>query len=54
VSRLGVESLAGLSQAFPLVSLVIGVSQGAVGGGIVTSIARSLGRGDVASASHFA
>jgi len=54
VSRLGVEPLAGVSLVFPLVSLVIGVSQGAVGGGIVTSIARSLGRGDVKAASDFA
>ncbi|MGM4896914.1 MATE family efflux transporter [Tardiphaga sp. 839_C3_N1_4] len=54
VSRLGVEALAGVSQVFPLVSLIVGVSQGAVGGGIVTSIARCLGRGEVKAASNFA
>ena len=31
---------------FPVFSLVGAVSQGAVGGGVVTAIARSLGRGD--------
>lgn len=54
VSRLGVDALAGVSQVFPLVSLIIGVSQGAVGGGLVTSIARSLGRGDLKAAGEFA
>lgn len=54
VSRLGVDALAGVSQVFPLVSLIIGVSQGAVGGGIVTSIARCLGRGDIKAAGDFA
>jgi Na+-driven multidrug efflux pump len=54
VSGLGVEALAGVSQVFPLVSLMIAVSQGAVGGGIVTAIARSLGRGDLQTASNYA
>ncbi|WP_172980376.1 MATE family efflux transporter [Tardiphaga sp. P9-11] len=54
VSGLGVDALAGVSQVFPLVSLMIAVSQGAVGGGIVTAIARCLGRGELRSASEYA
>jgi Na+-driven multidrug efflux pump len=44
VARLGVDALAGASMVFPLLSLVAAVSQGAVGGGVVTTIARALGR----------
>jgi putative MATE family efflux protein len=54
VSGLGVDALAGVSQVFPLVSLTIAVSQGAVGGGIVTAVARCLGHGDRRAASDHA
>ena len=46
LARLGVDVLAGVSLVFPMFSLVGALSQGAVGGGVVTAIARSLGRGD--------
>src|ERR1700739_4452770 len=46
LARLGVDVLAGVSLVFPVFSLVGAVSQGAVGGGVVTAIARALGRGD--------
>jgi Na+-driven multidrug efflux pump len=46
VSRLGVDALAGVSLVFPVLSWIGAVSQGAVGGGVVTAVARALGRGD--------
>jgi Na+-driven multidrug efflux pump len=46
LARLGVDVLAGVSLIFPVFSLVGAISQGAVGGGVVTAIARALGRGD--------
>src|SRR5258705_2933721 len=45
IAKLGVDSLAGVSQVFPVLSLVSAISQGAVGGGFVSAIARTLGRG---------
>jgi Na+-driven multidrug efflux pump len=45
VSRLGVDALAGVAPVFPLVSLVASIAQGAIGGGIVTTVARALGTG---------
>src|SRR5260370_24981998 len=45
VAKLGVDSLAGVSQVFVIVSLISALSQGAVGGGIVSAIARALGKG---------
>jgi Na+-driven multidrug efflux pump len=52
IARLGVDALAGASLVFPLLSLISALSQGAVGGGVVTAIARSLGRGERAQANH--
>jgi Na+-driven multidrug efflux pump len=46
LARLGVDVLAGVSLVFPMLSWIGAVSQGAVGGGVVTAIARALGRGD--------
>jgi len=46
VAKLGVDALAGVSQVFPVLALVGALSQGAVGGGVVSAIARSLGKGD--------
>jgi putative MATE family efflux protein len=46
LARLGVDVLAGVSLVFPVLAWVGAVSQGAVGGGVVTAIARALGRGD--------
>jgi Na+-driven multidrug efflux pump len=45
VSRAGVDALAGVAPVFPLVSLVVAIAQGALGGGIVTTVARALGTG---------
>jgi len=47
VSRTGVDGLAGVAPVFPLVSLVVAVAQGAIGGGIVTTVARALGAGRI-------
>ena len=54
VSRTGVDALAGVSPVFPLVSLVVAVAQGAIGGGIVTTVARALGAGRIGAASEYA
>jgi Na+-driven multidrug efflux pump len=54
VSRLGVDALAGVAQVFPLVSLVGAIAQGATGGGIVTTVARTLGTGRIGTASEYA
>lgn len=45
LSHLGLDVLAGVSEVFPLVALVAAISTGAVGGGIVSAIARALGQG---------
>src|SRR6266851_10276283 len=47
VSRAGVDALAGVAPVFPLVSLVVAIAQGALGGGIVTTVARVLGAGRI-------
>jgi Na+-driven multidrug efflux pump len=52
LARLGVDVLAGVSLVFPMLSWIGAVSQGAVGGGVVTAIARALGRGDRERASE--
>jgi Na+-driven multidrug efflux pump len=54
VSRLGVDALAGVAPVFPLVSLVLAIAQGAIGGGIVTTVARALGTGRISNASEYA
>ena len=54
VSRTGVDALAGVASVFPLVSLVVAVAQGAIGGGIVTTVARALGAGRIGAASEYA
>jgi putative MATE family efflux protein len=51
IARLGVDALAGVSEVFPVLSLVGAISQGAVGGGVVSAIARTLGRGQRTEAS---
>jgi Na+-driven multidrug efflux pump len=52
VARLGVDALAGASLVFPVLSLITAVSQGSVGGGVVTAIARALSRGQRAQANQ--
>ena len=54
VSRTGVDALAGVAPVFPLVSLVVAIAQGALGGGIVTTVARALGTGRIGEASEYA
>ena len=54
VSRTGVDALAGVALVFPLVSLLVAVAQGAIGGGIVTTVARALGTGRISAASEYA
>jgi len=50
IAKLGVDSLAGVSQVFPVLALVGAISQGAIGGGVVSAIARALGSGQRAEA----
>lgn len=54
VARLGVDALAGVSQVFPVLSLFTAISQGSVGGGFVSAIARTLGRGRQNEAAEYA
>lgn len=54
VSRTGVDGLAGVAPVFPLVSLVLAIAQGAIGGGFVTNVARALGTGRIDAASEYA
>jgi Na+-driven multidrug efflux pump len=54
VSKTGVDALAGVAPVFPLVSLVLAIAQGAIGGGFVTAVARALGTGRVDAASELA
>lgn len=54
VSRAGIDALAGVAPVFPLVSLVVAIAQGAIGGGFVTTVARALGTGRTGEASDYA
>ena len=54
IGRLGVESLAAMALVFPCVILTMTMSGGAMGGGVASAIARSLGAGDVERASTLA
>jgi Na+-driven multidrug efflux pump len=52
IARVGVDALAGVSEVFPLLSLVGAISQGAVGGGVVSAVARTLGSGQRSEANN--
>jgi putative MATE family efflux protein len=54
IGRLGVESLAAMALVFPCVILTMTMSGGAMGGGVASAIARSLGAGDIERASTLA
>jgi Na+-driven multidrug efflux pump len=54
VSQTGLDALAGVAPVFPLVSLVLAIAQGAIGGGFVTTVARALGTGRIGEASEYA
>ncbi|HEX3969718.1 MAG TPA: MATE family efflux transporter [Stellaceae bacterium] len=45
VAKLGTDALAGISLVFPVLMLIQMVSAGAIGGGILSAIARALGSG---------
>src|SRR5579863_329029 len=45
VAKLGTDALAGIALVFPILMLVQMVSAGAMGGGILSAIARALGSG---------
>src|SRR4051812_11359377 len=45
VAKLGLDALAGMALVFPLFMLLQMVSAGAMGGGILSAIARALGSG---------
>lgn len=45
VAKLGLDALAGIALVFPLFMLLVMVSAGAMGGGILSAIARALGSG---------
>src|SRR5258706_489921 len=50
IGRLGTEALAGLALVFPMVMLLQMTSAGAMGGGVSSAVARSLGAGNPDSA----
>lgn len=52
IGRLGTDALAGMALAFPLVMLMQMLSNGAIGGGISSAIARALGAGRRADAEN--
>jgi Na+-driven multidrug efflux pump len=54
VAQTGLDALAGVAPVFPLVSLVLAIAQGAIGGGFVTTVARALGTGRTGEASEYA
>jgi putative MATE family efflux protein len=54
IAMLGIDALAGVSQVFPVFSLFTAISQGSVGGGFVSAIARTLGKGRPEQAAEFA
>lgn len=45
VSKLGTDALAGMAMVFPVVMLIQMISAGAMGGGIMSAVARALGAG---------
>ena len=54
VGLLGVEPLAAMALAFPMIMLMQMMSAGAMGGGVSSAIARALGAGDMARANMLA
>src|ERR1044071_4429132 len=46
VAKLGLDALAGMALVFPVLMLLQMVSAGAMGGGILSAVARTLGSGD--------
>lgn len=54
IGRLGVEALAAMALVFPFIMLTMTMSGGAMGGGVASAIARSLGANDQRRASTLA
>ncbi len=54
LAKLGTQVLAGIAVVVPVLMLMQNMSQGAMGGGISSSVARSLGSGNTALISQFA
>jgi putative MATE family efflux protein len=54
IGRLGTEGLAGVALVFPIVVLMQMMSAGAMGGGVSSAIARTLGAGDAVRAARLA
>lgn len=54
VGQLGIEPLAAMALAFPMIMLMQMMSAGAMGGGVSSAIARALGAGDEARANTLA
>ncbi|WP_342360356.1 MATE family efflux transporter [Terrarubrum flagellatum] len=52
VAKLGLDALAGMALVFPLLMLLQMISAGAMGGGILSAVARALGSGDRARANE--
>jgi Na+-driven multidrug efflux pump len=52
IAKISIDALAGVSEVFPVLSLVGAISQGAVGGGVVSAIARTLGSGQRSEANN--
>lgn len=45
IAKLGTDALAGLALVFPVQMLIVMISAGAMGGGILSAVARALGSG---------
>src|SRR5947209_165701 len=54
IGILGTAPLAGIALMFPLITLMMTMSGGAMGGGVASAISRALGAGDVKRASTLA
>ncbi|WP_445372439.1 MATE family efflux transporter [Methylomonas sp. HW2-6] len=54
VSSLGVDSIAGASLVIPMVMLMIMMSNGGIGGGVSSAVARAIGASDIESAERLA
>ena len=54
IAKLGTDALAGLALVFPVQMLFVMITAGAMGGGILSAVARALGSGRQADANHLA
>jgi putative MATE family efflux protein len=52
LSKLGIDALAGAALVLPILMLMQSMSQGAMGGGISSAVARALGAGNYTQANH--